>query len=60
VPAGGIIFTGVNESGVPRHVFERLMLSNGTTKILQLDEPNSSLDRSHAIRDQLIDSCRIT
>jgi hypothetical protein len=58
-PAAGVEFTGTNQAGVLRHAIERLMISGGTAKILQLNTPNTEWDPTHALLNQLIASCRI-
>jgi hypothetical protein len=57
-PSVGIDFTGVKD-GVPRHAVERLMLSGGITKILEVNMPDREWDTTHTLLKQLIESCDI-
>ena len=57
-PSVGIDFTGVKD-GVPRRAVERLMLSGGITKILEVNMPEREWDSTHTLLNQLIKSCDI-
>ncbi len=57
-PSVGIDFTGVKD-GVLRRAVERLMLSGGITKILEVNMPDREWDSTHTLLNQLIESCHI-
>ena len=57
-PSVGIDFTGMKD-GVSRRAVERLILSGGITKILEVNMPDREWDSTHTLLNQLIKSCDI-